>query len=99
MSHSLTFTTRKVKFAGHGEMSDVELCFVGDAHTNRWEVVSLRFRVYFKRNTSFACGGSGKGSVISSDKFEESDLNFFISVNVLNYFTYINDALVYQALS
>lgn len=31
-----------------------------------------------------AIGGSGKGSFVDSDKFKESDLNFFISVKVIN---------------
>lgn len=45
-----------------------------------------------------AIGGSGKGSFIDSDKFKESDLNFFISVKVINQSINIKDALVYQAL-
>jgi hypothetical protein len=43
-------------------------------------------------------GGSGKGSFVDSDKFKESDLNFFISVKVINQSINIKDALVYQAL-
>ncbi|KAF5672547.1 hypothetical protein FHETE_3681 [Fusarium heterosporum] len=45
-----------------------------------------------------AIGGSGKGSFIDSDKFKESDLNFFISVKVINQSINIKDALIYQAL-
>ncbi|KAJ4258215.1 hypothetical protein NW762_008363 [Fusarium torreyae] len=45
-----------------------------------------------------AIGGSGKGSFIDSDKFKESDLNFFISVKVINQSINIKDALVFQAL-
>ncbi|KAF4459911.1 hypothetical protein FALBO_13327 [Fusarium albosuccineum] len=45
-----------------------------------------------------AIGGSGKGSFIDSDKFKESDLNFFISVKVINQSINIKDALVYQGL-
>ena len=30
-------------------------------------------------------GGSGKGSFVDSDKFKESDLNFYISVKVINH--------------
>ncbi|KAM0288953.1 hypothetical protein ACHAO9_006461 [Fusarium lateritium] len=45
-----------------------------------------------------AIGGLGKGSFIDSDKFKESDLNFFISVKVINQSINIKDALIYQAL-
>ncbi|PCD30265.1 hypothetical protein FGRA07_10415 [Fusarium graminearum] len=45
-----------------------------------------------------AIGGSGKGSFIDSDKFKESDLNFFISVKVINQSINIKDALIFQAL-
>ncbi|KAL7815141.1 hypothetical protein V8C26DRAFT_402544 [Trichoderma gracile] len=45
-----------------------------------------------------AIGGSGKGSFIDSDKFKESDLNFFISVKVVNQSINIKDALVFQGL-
>ncbi|KAK0760790.1 hypothetical protein N5P37_005726 [Trichoderma harzianum] len=43
-------------------------------------------------------GGSGKGSFIDTDKFKESDLNFFISVKVINQSINIKDALVFQGL-
>ncbi|KAG7406377.1 hypothetical protein Forpe1208_v013961 [Fusarium oxysporum f. sp. rapae] len=43
-------------------------------------------------------GGSGKGSFIDSDKFKESDLNFFINVKVINQSINIKDALVFQGL-
>ncbi|KAJ5646745.1 hypothetical protein N7490_003117 [Penicillium lividum] len=43
-------------------------------------------------------GGSGKGSFVDSDKFKESDLNFFISVKVVNQSINIKDALVFQGL-
>lgn len=45
-----------------------------------------------------AIGGSGKGSFVDSDKFKESDLNFFISVKVTNQSINIKDALVFQGL-
>ncbi|KAF5567875.1 hypothetical protein FNAPI_449 [Fusarium napiforme] len=45
-----------------------------------------------------AIGGSGKGSFVDSDKFKESDLNFFISVKVINQSINIKDALVFQGL-
>ncbi|PTB62067.1 hypothetical protein BBK36DRAFT_1163396 [Trichoderma citrinoviride] len=45
-----------------------------------------------------AIGGSGKGSFVDSDKFKESDLNFFISVKVVNQSINIKDALVFQGL-
>ncbi|KAM0227454.1 hypothetical protein ACHAPO_011516 [Fusarium lateritium] len=43
-------------------------------------------------------GGKGKGSFVDSDKFKESDLNFFISVKVINQSINIKDALVFQGL-
>ncbi|GKU04421.1 hypothetical protein FLAG1_07120 [Fusarium langsethiae] len=43
-------------------------------------------------------GGAGKGSFVDSDKFKESDLNFFISVKVINQSINIKDALVFQGL-
>ncbi|KAB2572405.1 hypothetical protein DBV05_g8943 [Lasiodiplodia theobromae] len=45
-----------------------------------------------------AIGGSGRGSFINSDKFKESDLNFYISVKVINQTINIKDALKYQNL-
>ncbi|RAH86853.1 hypothetical protein BO86DRAFT_394649 [Aspergillus japonicus CBS 114.51] len=45
-----------------------------------------------------AVGGSGKGSFVDTDKFKESDLNFFISVKVINQSINIKDALVFQGL-
>ncbi|KAF2656901.1 hypothetical protein K491DRAFT_354908 [Lophiostoma macrostomum CBS 122681] len=41
-------------------------------------------------------GGSGKGSFVDSDKFKESDLNFYISVKVVNQTINFKDALVYN---
>ncbi|CAI6340662.1 unnamed protein product [Periconia digitata] len=43
-------------------------------------------------------GGSGKGSFVDSDKFKESDLNFFISVKVVNQTINFKDALVYNPI-
>ncbi|KAF2743081.1 hypothetical protein M011DRAFT_529339 [Sporormia fimetaria CBS 119925] len=43
-------------------------------------------------------GGSGKGSFVDSDKFKESDLNFFISVKVVNQTINFKDALVFNPL-
>ncbi|RFN47650.1 hypothetical protein FIE12Z_8107 [Fusarium flagelliforme] len=43
-------------------------------------------------------GGAGKGSFVDSDKFKESDMNFFISVKVINQSINIKDALVFQGL-
>ncbi|KAJ6000014.1 hypothetical protein N7481_000423 [Penicillium waksmanii] len=43
-------------------------------------------------------GGSGKGSFVDSDKFKESDLNFYISVKVINQTINFKDALVYNPL-
>ncbi|KAH9874036.1 hypothetical protein IAQ61_004664 [Plenodomus lingam] len=44
-------------------------------------------------------GGSGKGSFVDSDKFKESDLNFYISVKVVNQTINFKDPLVYNPLS
>jgi len=41
-------------------------------------------------------GGSGKGSFVDSDKFTESDLNFYISVKFANQTVNFKDALVYN---
>ena len=41
-------------------------------------------------------GGSGRGAFIDSDKFKESDLNFYISVKVVNQTINFKDALVYN---
>lgn len=43
-------------------------------------------------------GGSGKGSFVDSDKFKESDLNFHISVKVVNQTINFKDALVFNPL-
>lgn len=43
-------------------------------------------------------GGSGRGSFVDSDKFKESDLNFYISVKVTNQTLNFKDALVYNPL-
>lgn len=43
-------------------------------------------------------GGSGRGSFVDSDKFKESDLNFYISVKVINQTLNFKDALVYNPL-
>jgi hypothetical protein len=43
-------------------------------------------------------GGSGKGSFVDSDKFKESDLNFYISVKVVNQTINFKDPLVYNPL-
>ena len=43
-----------------------------------------------------AIGGSGKGSFIDADKFRESDLNFYISVKVINQSINYRDSLVYN---
>lgn len=40
----------------------------------------------------------GSGSFIDLDKFTDSDLNFFISVKVINQSITIKDALVFQCL-
>lgn len=44
-------------------------------------------------------GGSGRGAFIDSDKFKESDLNFYISVKVINQTINVKDALAYNPLS
>ena len=41
-------------------------------------------------------GGSGRGSFIDSDKFKQSDLNFYISVSVVNQSINFKDALIYN---
>jgi len=41
-------------------------------------------------------GGSGRGSFVDSDKFKQSDLNFYISVKVVNQTINFKDALVYN---
>ena len=43
-------------------------------------------------------GGSGRGSFVDSDKFKQSDLNFYISVKVINQTINFKDALVYNPL-
>ncbi|PSR82112.1 hypothetical protein BD289DRAFT_454493 [Coniella lustricola] len=43
-------------------------------------------------------GGSGRGSFVDSDKFKESDLNFYISVKVANQSVNFKDALVYNPM-
>jgi hypothetical protein len=43
-------------------------------------------------------GGSGRGSFVDSDKFKESDLNFYISVKVINQTLNFKDALVYNPI-
>jgi len=43
-------------------------------------------------------GGSGRGSFIDSDKFNESDLNFYISVKVVNQTVNFKDALEYNPI-
>jgi hypothetical protein len=43
-------------------------------------------------------GGSGRGSFIDSDKFNKSDLNFYISVKVTNQTLNFKDALVFNPL-
>ena len=43
-------------------------------------------------------GGSGRGSFVDSDKFKESDLNFYISVKVINQTLNFKDALVFNPL-
>jgi hypothetical protein len=43
-------------------------------------------------------GGSGKGSFVDSDKFKESDLNFYISVKVVNQTINFKDPLVYNPM-
>ncbi|QKD61951.2 uncharacterized protein FOBCDRAFT_281587 [Fusarium oxysporum Fo47] len=45
-----------------------------------------------------AIGGSGRGAFINTDKFHESDPNFYISVKVINQTINMKDALIYQPL-
>lgn len=41
-------------------------------------------------------GGSAKGAFIDANKFKESDLNFYISVKVVNQTVNFKDALVFN---
>lgn len=43
-------------------------------------------------------GGSGRGAFIDTNKFEQSDLNFYISVKVINQSLNFKDALRYQPI-
>ena len=43
-------------------------------------------------------GGSGRGSFVDSDKFKQSDLNFYVSVKVVNQTINFKDALVYNSM-
>lgn len=43
-------------------------------------------------------GGSGRGSFVDSDKFKQSDLNFYISVKVTNQTVNFKDALIYNKM-
>lgn len=43
-------------------------------------------------------GGSGRGSFVNSDKFKESDLNFYISVKVTSQNSNFKDALIYNPM-
>ncbi|KAJ2994488.1 hypothetical protein NUW58_g1543 [Xylaria curta] len=43
-------------------------------------------------------GGSGRGAFVNTEKFKDSDLNFYISVKVVNQTINMKDALVYQPL-
>ena len=43
-------------------------------------------------------GGSGRGSFVDSDKFKQSDLNFYVSVKVANQTVNFKDALVYNPM-
>ncbi|KAK6543512.1 hypothetical protein TWF694_000258 [Orbilia ellipsospora] len=45
-----------------------------------------------------AIGGSGRGAFVDSDKFKESDLNFYVSVKVVNQTVNLKDALIYQPI-
>ncbi|KAH8597449.1 hypothetical protein B0O99DRAFT_739487 [Bisporella sp. PMI_857] len=45
-----------------------------------------------------AIGGSGSGAYIDSDKFKDSDLNFFISVKVVNQTINMKDALIFKSI-
>ncbi|KAM3081835.1 hypothetical protein ACMFMG_004305 [Clarireedia jacksonii] len=44
-------------------------------------------------------GGSGRGSFVDSNKFLESDLNFYISVKVINQTLNFKDALLFNPIS
>ena len=43
-------------------------------------------------------GGSGRGAYIDTNKFEQSDLNFYISVKIINQSVNLKDALKYQPI-
>lgn len=43
-------------------------------------------------------GGSGRGAFLDTNKFEQSDLNFYISVKVINQSINFKDALKYQPI-
>ncbi|KAK0569610.1 hypothetical protein OC861_000790 [Tilletia horrida] len=45
-----------------------------------------------------SCGGSGRGSFINTDKFASSDLNYYISVKVINQSINFKDALEFNPL-
>lgn len=45
-----------------------------------------------------AIGGSGRGAFVNTDKFHDSDLNFYISVKVINQTINMKDNLMYQPL-
>jgi len=45
-----------------------------------------------------SCGGSGRGSFIDTDKFKSSDLNYYISVKVVNQSINFKDALEFNNL-
>ncbi|CAK1363810.1 hypothetical protein CB0940_04188 [Cercospora beticola] len=45
-----------------------------------------------------AIGGSGRGSFVDSEKFSQSDLNFYISVKVINQSINWRDALIFNPI-
>ncbi|KAK0528578.1 hypothetical protein OC835_004615 [Tilletia horrida] len=45
-----------------------------------------------------SCGGAGRGSFIDTDKFKSSDLNYYISVRVINQSINFKDALQFNPL-
>lgn len=45
-----------------------------------------------------AIGGSGRGAFVNTDKFYESDLNFYISVKVINQTVNMKDNPIYQPI-
>ncbi|KAK0521496.1 hypothetical protein OC842_006758 [Tilletia horrida] len=45
-----------------------------------------------------SCGGGGQGSFIKTDKFKSSDMNYFVSVRVINQSVNFKDALEYNPL-